>query len=129
MGRYGLNGVSLRIRQGLNAKQKIDLSQIKTSILEDVFNKMPKTDTAFNTKTKAANPDTAVFKELKILYPAIKTFGISNTPMYQTDSNQVDTLKVALVYLKKPLRKDEHIKLEQWLRARYNSPSLKLIML
>ena len=34
---YGLDHTKLNIRQGLNAKQEIDFSQIKASILEDVF--------------------------------------------------------------------------------------------
>lgn len=45
LSQYKLKDVRLNIRQGLNAKHEIDFSQIKASILEDVFKSTQRTDT------------------------------------------------------------------------------------
>lgn len=126
---YNLKNIKLNIRQGLNAKQKIDLSQIKASILEDVFENQQHTDTLVYQQKRPAIADTAVFAELKILYPAIRSYGLNKMVVYHTDSVvHADTLQVALAGFSTQLRKIDEDKLQSWLRTRYQSGSLKLLV-
>ena len=127
--KYKLSNTKLNIRQGLNAKQRIDLSQIKASILEDVFNNVQKTDTLTASQQAAAIADSAVFAELKVLYPAIISYGLNNVVVYRADSVfKADTLQIALASFKTSLRKIDQGRLQTFLRARYRSDSLKLII-
>ncbi|MEO6521907.1 MAG: DUF389 domain-containing protein [Mucilaginibacter sp.] len=123
---YRLRNVQLRIRQGLNAKQQLDLSQIKASILEDVFSTRTNIDTIKITN-KIPKLDSVVLTEMKVLYPAVKTFGVSKIAIRRLDTSLVDTQKVALASFTKPLRKVDVIKLQLWLQKRYQSAGLKLI--
>lgn len=124
---YRLTNVKLNIRQGLNAKQQLDLSQIKASILEDVFNSEDKPDTV-KVKPRTPNKDSIILAELKILYPAVKYFGVSKVAIRNADTALIDTQKIALVHFSKPLRKADVQKLTSWLRQRYQSPNLKLMV-
>jgi uncharacterized hydrophobic protein (TIGR00271 family) len=117
LGKYQLNGVTLQIRQGLIAKQQIDLSQIKASILEDVYNDQLKADCVGVQKVQTILPDTTVFAEIKILYPAIEQFGLNDMIVHNEISHSTDSLKIAFA----------RFTLQLWLRARYHSPSLKLV--
>ncbi|HEY4327779.1 MAG TPA: DUF389 domain-containing protein [Mucilaginibacter sp.] len=125
--KYKLEGVQLIVRQGLNAKHQIDLSQIKASILEDVFNKMPKID-SIKTNASAINmSDTTIFAELKILYPSIRKFGISSIATRDIKTALTDTQKIAMISLNEQMRKPDLVKLSKWLKIRYQCPSLKVV--
>ncbi|RYE17111.1 MAG: DUF389 domain-containing protein [Sphingobacteriaceae bacterium] len=125
---YKLKGIKLNIRQGLNAKQQIDFSQIKASILEDVFSNLPKTDTVKTAFNPVQISDSAVFAELKVLYPAIRSFGLGNMIIHQTDTIKADTTKIAVADFTKTLKKADVSKLQAWLRARYQSNNIKLVV-
>ncbi|HVW97228.1 MAG TPA: TIGR00341 family protein [Mucilaginibacter sp.] len=127
---YKLHGVKLKIRQGLNARQQIDLSQIKASILEDVYANQPKKDSVRidTTAIAAMVADTAVFGELKVLYPAIRSFGINQTVIYRSDKKKGDTVKLALISFKNRITSADRTKLQQWLSVRYNHKPVRLIV-
>jgi uncharacterized hydrophobic protein (TIGR00271 family) len=125
---YKLEGVKLQIHQGLDARQQIDLSQIKASILADVFNEIPKPDTLKLKSTQAIAKDTAVLSELRVFYPAIVSFGTSQIILHQSGKLPPDTTKVALVHFKYNINKADKDKLQQWLRVRYKAPSIKLVI-
>jgi len=125
---YKLRGVRLNIRQGLNAKQEIDFSQIKASIMEDVFSRQQNTDTVKAVITKAAIADTNVLAELKVLYPGIQSFGVSSMVIYTAESRKADTMKVALAGFRSVLRPTDRNKLEHWLRVRYRTNEIRLVV-
>jgi uncharacterized hydrophobic protein (TIGR00271 family) len=128
LAKYKLKGVHLLVRQGLNASHQVDLSQIKESILEDVFNKIPKPDTVRIKPAKIAAKDSSVFNELKILYPGIRSFGTSQMVIYNVKTTSPDTQKVAIARFKERIRRADRVKLETWLKTRYQSPGLKLVV-
>lgn len=128
LSKYRLGNVNLVIHQGLNASHQLDFSQIKASILEDVFDKN-KTDTIAPAPVKKTPVvDSMVVMEMKILYPTIKTFGVTKLAVRTADSLHVDTQRIALARFSKPLAKTDIAKLERWLRQRYHSSSLQLIV-
>ena len=128
MNRYRLRNVTLTIRQGLDARHQLDISQIKASILEDVFSSRANTDTIHVSPKKTVNMDSIVILEMKVLYPALQTFGVSKLAIRNADSLHIDTQKIALARFGKPLRKADVVKIQQWLQQRYQSPSLKLVV-
>jgi uncharacterized hydrophobic protein (TIGR00271 family) len=126
--KYNLKNVDLIIHQGLNAKRQIDLSQIKASILEDVSNQAVRHDTVTIAPVAKTSPDSAVFAELKILYPQIYSFGLNRMVIRRADSLRKDTVNVALARFKTDVKNDDKLKLESWLKIRYHSPRLKLVV-
>jgi uncharacterized hydrophobic protein (TIGR00271 family) len=127
MNSYRLRNVKLNIRQGMNAKQQLDLSQIKASILEDVFSSRAKADTVKLSAKKAPEKDSIVLAEIKVLYPSVRSFGVSKIAIRRADSVKVDTQSVALTRFAKTLPKADGLKLQQWLRQRYQLPDLQVI--
>lgn len=125
---YQLQGTKLEIRQGLDARQQIDLSQIKASILEDVFSNIPKPDTIRAPGKRVVVADTAVFAELKILYPAILSFGISDIVINRLADLKKDTVKLALAKFAKPIRNADKVKLQAWLNARFKTTKVRLVV-
>ncbi|MCJ8208840.1 TIGR00341 family protein [Mucilaginibacter sp. RS28] len=126
---YKLSDVKLHIRQGLDAKQQLDLSQIKASILEDVFSSRKHTDTVIQTKSKAVNPNPNVFKEMRVLYPTLQSLSINHAVIYSGgDSILKDTVPVAVTSFKTRIRKADQVKLQTWLRTRLRNDSLKLVV-
>ena len=125
---YKIGNVKLHIRQGLNAKQQIDLTQIKASILEDVFSKQPIADTVQTTGKSKAVADTNVLKELQVLYPSVRSFGVSQMVVHSTKNTTADTVSVAMAVFGKPLRSADRVKLEQWLRVRYRTNTVRLLV-
>ena len=128
LSRYKLKGVKLIVRQGLDARHQVDLSQIKESILEDVFNKLPKPDTVKSRPVIVVNRDKQVLAELKVLYPAIISFGTSKVPINKPDSLRADSVEIAMIKFKTQIPDADRVKLQNWLRARYQAASLKLVV-
>lgn len=123
---YKLTNAHLIVRQGLNARQHIDLSQIKASILEDVFK--GRADSAMTrTVNKPVVADSAVLAELKILYPDITSFGVNETIVSTTDKQRTDTINVAMVTFKNKLSDRETSKLANWIKLRYQKPKLVVV--
>ncbi|SKA29395.1 TIGR00341 family protein [Chitinophaga eiseniae] len=124
---YGLHNTQLVIKQGLNAKQEIDLSQIKASILEDVFKKD-------STDRQAQTPPAPYLKhlpdisaELKALYPNFRYYAASDMVFHRGDTVSGDTITVVVASFAKGLKSDERKKMEKWLKSRLPNDSIKVI--
>ncbi|WP_462267176.1 DUF389 domain-containing protein [Mucilaginibacter sp.] len=130
---YHLDQVKLIVVQGLDARKQIDLAQIKTSILQQVYasqaqkNTLTQPDTLIITP-KVVSPDSAVLTELKVLYPGIRYFGVNKMIIRQADTLKNDTLKIALAGFKQLPGKAGVQKMQAWLRVRYQSAALRLVV-
>lgn len=125
---YKLKDTKLQIRQGLNAKQEIDFSQIKASILEDVFKKDSTTKVA-NSKVSFLErelPD--IRSELKALYPEMRKYSVANVVVQQLDKVKKDTLTMVVADFSKPVKPADRQKLFTWLKARLAADSLRLLI-
>ncbi|WP_143305990.1 TIGR00341 family protein [Chitinophaga vietnamensis] len=122
---YHLPHTKLVVRQGLNAKQEIDLSQIKASILEDIFRQDSGT-------SKSAGPEKPLWPdlsdELKILFPPLLHYGASDMIFHRPDSTRADTVTVVVVNVSKKPGKEEAQKMQRWLKARLHKDSVQLIL-
>ena len=108
--------------------KKLTFSQIKASILEDVFSRQECVDTVGEAVTPPAIADTNVLAELKVLYPGISSFGINSMILYNSGSSKADTVNVAFVNFRSNIRPADRVKLEQWLRVRYKTNRLRLVV-
>lgn len=125
---YKLMNTKLNIRQGLNAKQEIDFSQIKASILEDVFNR--------DSTAKGSNPQMSVLEkplpdirsELRALYPEMRDYTAATVVVDKLDRLEKDTLTMVVAGFSKPIKSADRAKLSQWLKARLQVDSLRLLI-
>ena len=124
---YKLSGTNLIIRQGLNAKQEIDFSQIKASIMEDVFNQ----DTlkkAIEKPNKLERVLPNVSEELRILFPLLDSYSLNNVIVIAVDSNKKDTITLFTADVPKKMATSERVRLEKWLKTRMKDAPLKVIL-
>jgi uncharacterized hydrophobic protein (TIGR00271 family) len=122
---YDLDSTKLIIHQGLDAKQEIDLAQIKASILEDVYKE--EADSLPQPANKLNRPLPDISKELMALYPEIKLFTLTNTILINQDSVQKDTLTLFTFKTVKFLPVKDLKKLSGWVKQRTGSDSVQLI--
>lgn len=125
---YSLKNVKLNIRQGLNAKQEIDFSQIKASILEDVFKKDSTASHIVQQSVpflQRSYPD--IGNEMKALYPDLNYHSISNVVIRRTDTIPGDTITLVFANFSRSKGRSDRIKLEQWLKTRLKVDSVKLV--
>lgn len=116
---YQLENTKLIIRQGLNAKQEIDFSQIKASIMKDVFAK--------NTNQTQESEFPNILQELKSLYPTIISYSATKVIQHKSASKD-DTLTMVVTDFSKPLKTDDRSKLENWLKQRFKADTIKLVI-
>lgn len=132
LAKYRIADSQLSISQGLNAKQQIDFSQIKASILEDVFAKQnadgSNKDNSQNMGSSNGFPE--IKNELKALYPAISAYTITKTTIRSVDTTRIDSIILFIGNFQKPLPKNERYKFKNWLRSRLviKSDSLQVIV-
>lgn len=129
MRNYNLYKTRLLVRQGLTAKQELDLSQIKASILEDVFKTQKDLDTASKkTLSKLEKPIPEIRLELKTLYPSLQEYSLSNQVVKNIDTLRTDTVTIFVGKFSRYLTRAERNKLSDWLRVRTKADSLKLVI-
>lgn len=122
MERYDLQGTKLIIRQGLNARQEIDFSQIRASIIEDVFER----DSMIHRQPNVVQPIPDILDELTALYPTLRSYSASH--VIQRNKNKNDTLTLIVADFAKPVKTADRIKMQTWLKTRLDVDSLRLIL-
>ncbi len=121
---YNLKNTKLLIKQGLDAKNELDLSQIKASILETVY-QGDSINLKKSKKLELKIPD--IKSELKVLYPELISYSIDNIVINRLDVNRKDTITMAVVNFKKALPVKEKERLKFWLKSRIKTDSLELL--
>ncbi len=125
---YKLDHTELKIRQGLNAKNEIDLSQIKASILETVYQSQSQGSKNATTYTKMDQPIPDLRAEFKSLYPQMKAYSISHVEVHRTDTSRLDTVTVLIANFKGSLSAAEQRRMKVWLKNRLQVDSLSVIL-
>lgn len=124
---YHLDSNCLTIRQGLNAKREIDLAQIKASILEDVFSSKQQSDTIKIVPNKLERPLPDLKKELRSLYPELKSFSLTQSIINRIDTLRNDTVTLFTAAISRNFKASEKSKMADWLKTRIEADSLKII--
>jgi uncharacterized hydrophobic protein (TIGR00271 family) len=126
LGAYNLRGTELIIRQGLDAKQQIDLAQIRASILEDVFAK--RTDTIAIESNELDKPLPDLKGEVRALYPNMRNYILTRSVTYTLDSMRTDTITLFVAdFDRRPPARDVRT-LKEWLSQRLRPDSVKLVI-
>lgn len=126
---YNLKQTDLIVRQGLDAKNEIDLAQIKASILEDVYSGTAnKKDSLPVAKRNTINVFPDLKAELKSLYPDIRYYSLSDVIIRPIDSTKADTITLFYARLSQRLSTREKTRLGSWLKQRVKADSIKLLI-
>lgn len=142
MPRYGLPNTQLIVRQDYNqvnsdmlAKLNTDL---RTGILEDLYTKneelMQNKDARITmlekevVRYRTMNTQSGdISKEIKVQYPALTEFSLSMSPIHNLQTAKIDTTYVAYAKFKKRPTWRETKQMEDWLKVRMKSKTLRLV--
>jgi len=125
---YNLKDTRLVIRQGLNAKNELDMSQIKASILEAVYQN---DSSVVNNRTSGSSLDKTIpdiREELHALYPQLRSYSISNVEISRMDTLRKDTITLMVASFGKSISDSEQRRLQFWLKNRIKADSLKVVI-
>lgn len=125
---YNLYNTTLVVRQGLNARQEIDFTQIKASILEDVFRKDSVNNAVDNRRDKLAIPIPDIQSELRALYPGLRSYSAYNIVEQRMDTLATDTLTQVIANFDGTMSVAERTRMQQWLKSRFAVDSVRLIV-
>jgi uncharacterized hydrophobic protein (TIGR00271 family) len=129
MRNYGLDGTTLTVHQGLDAKQEIDLAQIRASILENIFETQKLRDTSHTPVSKLELPIPDLHAEIKSLFPNIASYSLSQTVFYSLDTlTRLDTISLLTVHSIHPISSSDSGRLKDWVAQRIKTDSLKLVI-
>lgn len=124
---YNLDNTELTIHQGSDAKQRIDVSEIKASVLEEVFEVERARDSA-QLAIRSFEASYQFKSELKALYPGLKEYTCAHLPSFRTDtSTTLDTITLFVGKFKPQLSSSEKKKLNIWLKARLRTDTVKCL--
>ena len=128
MRQFHLYETDLTVHQGLDAKQQINLSEIKASILEDVFASEKIADTIAPAQpNRLEKPVPPLIKELQVLYPTLKEYSLSHQVFVHADSARNDTLTVFIGKFSSRIPKKERDRIRIWIKERTQSDSVKVL--
>lgn len=128
LARYHLGNTRLNIRQGLDAKQQIDLSAIKASVLEEVFAAELISDTLKLPPPASVGEVPEISSELKSLYPSLIHYSLESSVFTRLDSVKKDTLFLFVGRFSNRVTASERARLSSWLKERIKADSVKVII-
>jgi uncharacterized hydrophobic protein (TIGR00271 family) len=126
--KYKLDGTQLIVYQGLDAKQKVDLTEIKASILEDVFEAEHKKDSISRFRSGDFRELPDIKNELKVLYPDLLDYSISQVVIKRFDGAQDDSVILFTGTTKKELLLQDKNRIKTWLCERLRVDSIKVFL-
>ncbi|MBA3828562.1 MAG: TIGR00341 family protein [Taibaiella sp.] len=127
MFKYHLDSTKLIIHQGFDARQNIDFSEIKASILEEVFSAEERKDTVHHELNKLEQPLPEIQKEIKLLYPEMTSYSLYRTVVTKMDSTKNDTITVFDGKFSRRPSSKERKKIGEWLKERIHADTLKTV--
>lgn len=141
MGEYSLENARLVILQGVsgNTGTDLDITALRSKVLEDFYqngeerlrqqavqiDSLERKLRQFKIYDELGN---SIIPELKVLYPTIRTFSLSEAIEYDIDSLHTDTIPTAIVTTSKRLDAATLEKLTEWLKARTGDADLKVMV-
>lgn len=125
LGAYNISRAKLSLSQGYKAAQQVDYSQIKASILQELFSLE---EASRRTKTDTTPPLPDIGNELKALYPNIRSYSITRNIINDIDSGYHDTVFVFMGNFSKKLPVSDKAKLKNWVKNRIKADSVMLMI-
>lgn len=136
---YSLNKVRLVIKQGFNNSSKLDMSQLKSGIIEEIYHK---NDLAFADKDEQIKvlkkelissinvryPIKDITEEMNAINPKIRSASANQLIYYDLRNKKMDTTLTVNLRLKSRLNRTEHRTLRNWLIKHFKNESVKIIV-
>jgi len=136
---YSLNKVKLVIKQGYSNSSSFDMSQLKSGIIEEIYNK---NDLALADKDKqikvlsealiasrtVSYPIKDITEEMNAINSKIRSASTNQLVYYNVDNHKMDTTITVNLRLQSRLSKTEHLMLQKWLFKRLKNEKLKVII-
>lgn len=135
---YRLDGTRLEIRQGVTAEQNVDVTALRTGILEDLYRRnegvlrqkeaqIHLLQSELDRYHRLESDAGAIAKELKALQPAIQQFSINSNIFFDFRKQKNDTLPVVYLHASRRIPHTEQSRIFHWLKVRTASDTLILI--
>jgi hypothetical protein len=126
---YNIRDAKLHINQGLSAKQEIDFTKIKSSILEDIFARQEAEKREKELAKSGKFGDLPDLKaELKSLYPEVDAYSLAWASIINYDTLARDTVVMFVGTFTKPVQNTVQEQLRAWLKTRTQADSVVMII-
>ena len=140
MADYNLGDAKLTVIQGLNSETEVDISSIKSMVMEDLYKNTEQQIVEQRQQIESLRQELrqyrsyddicqAMLPELRVLYPDVRTIALSHALEQTVDSTHTDTLTVAILGFSKLPKANEEEQLEAWVKARTGAEQMRLIIL
>ena len=124
---------------GVGNSSTIDISNIKSMVMEDFYHNSEKQLSeqraeldslrkALNAFSGLSQVDARMGREMKVLFPMVKTISVSKSLQLAVDSARMDTVTYAIVGCTHIPSKQEKEKMSNWLKARTGAEKMHLIV-
>lgn len=135
---YGLNGSHLEIKQGITTQQNIDVTSLRTGILEDLYRRNEEAllqkeqqihllQSQLDRYHQFESDAEAIATELKALQPAVQQFSINSNIYFDFAKQKNDTLPLAYLHASRRISPTEQSRIFEWLKVRTASHHLILV--
>lgn len=135
---YHLGGTRLKIIQGDNQEIGFDVNTASSTMLKDMYQI---TQTTINTQREtidslrmanatAARNDTlsgAISPELRVIFPEVSDIALTRAIISNVASGRLDTMNVALVKYKSPMKRAQSEKFRKYLEARLSVKEISIV--
>ena len=136
--KYSLNNTKLVVFQGLGNNNAVDISNIKSMVMEDFYHnserQLSEQRVELDSIKRALDAfsgsqvDLRMGKEMKVLFPMVKTLSVSKSLQMLIDSARMDTVTFAIVGCTHAPLAPEKRKMNDWLKARTGADKVHLIV-
>lgn len=136
---YKINEATIHITQGINDTTEIDVDALKSGIVQEVYSHNNKAldekdkiilglQNKLSDYKKHTLPVKNIAGELKTLNENVLSLSIQKSVYYNVVANSSDTITTAYVKFSKRPTTSETKKIQNWLKVRVQSDTLKLIV-
>ncbi len=134
---YSLKSTKLIFRQGIENVATVDISQIKSGIIEEIYHKNEliikdknkKIDFLENELLLYKNniPISSISAEINAINPKVTKFSAIKTVIFDIEGNKNDTTIIVYLSAKSKLNNEENNVINNWLIKRLNFNNIKIM--
>ena len=135
---YNLEDTKLTIVQGMNS-DNLDMGMLKAQVMEDFYKdseerlqeqqeEIQRLRKELRNYTTYHQLNKQIVPELKVLYPQVESFSLSQMEVLTVDSMQKDTLIMVLMGLKEEMNAVQMQQMQEWLKTRTGAKKMKFVV-
>jgi len=137
--KYNLEKADLYIKQGIGAQSNVDLTTLRTGVIEDLYRKNEEIiknkekqirllENQITVLTKDNYPIEDISKEAKALFNNLSELSVQKSHLMNYKTNKIDTITIGYAKFSGGVPASEKRKLNDWLKARTNSEKIRLVI-